>query len=64
VTVGNDARHSTAAATYFLSWLDRLDAAAATNRAYRTEAERHAVREDIKKAKTFYLSIKDTGFER
>ena len=64
VTVGNDARHSTAAASYFLSWLDRLDAAAANNRTYRTEAERQAVREDLTKAKAFYMSVRDAGTER
>jgi hypothetical protein len=64
VTVGNDARHSTTAAAYFLSWLDRLDAAAANNAAYRTEVERQAVREDIKKAKTFYMSVRDAGSGR
>jgi TolB protein len=64
VTVGNDTRHSTAAAAYFLSWLDRLDAAAAESLAYRTEAERQAVREDISKAKAFYTSVRRAGSER
>jgi TolB protein len=64
VTVGNDARHSTAAASYFLSWIDRLDAAAAGNAAYRTAAERQTVRDDIRKAKAFYTSVRDAGSER
>ena len=64
VTVGNDGRHSTAAAAYFLSWLDRLETAAARSLAYRTEAERQAVREDLRKAKAFYTSVRHAGSER
>ena len=36
----------------------------ANNPAYRTEVERQTVRADIKKAKTFYMSVRDTGSER
>ena len=54
VRVGDRIRRSPEAATYFLRWLDRIQAATARNPDYRTAAERAAVLADIARARTFY----------
>jgi len=54
VRVGDQPRRSRDAATYFLRWLDRIQAATERNPDYRTAAERAAVLQDIGRARTFY----------
>lgn len=54
VRVGDRPRRSREAATYFLRWLDRIQAATEANPGYRTAAERAAVLGDIGRARTYY----------
>jgi len=54
VRVGGQPRRSAEAASYFLRWLDRIHAATASNSSYRSEAERAAVLDDVKRARAFY----------
>jgi hypothetical protein len=54
VRVGDRPRRSRDAATYFLRWLDRIQAATERNPDYRTEAERAAVLQDVARARAFY----------
>ena len=54
VRVGDRPRRSRDAATYFLKWLDRIQAATEQNSNYRTPAERAAVLQDITQARVFY----------
>jgi len=54
VRVGNQPRRSREAATYFLRWLDRIQAATDRNPDYRTAAERSVVMADIGRARAFY----------
>jgi hypothetical protein len=54
VHVGGERRRSREAASYFLRWLDRIQAATADNPSYRTDAERGAVLQDVARARAFY----------
>ena len=54
VHAGGRVRRSRDAATYFLRWLDRLEAATATEPSYRTADERTAVLQDVRRARAFY----------
>ena len=54
VRVAGRSRRSREAASYFLQWLDRIQAATAANSSYRTDAERGAVLRDVAQARTFY----------
>jgi TolB protein len=54
VQVGDQARRSMEAATYFLRWLDRIRAATERDSSYRTTGERSAVLEDVARAREFY----------
>jgi TolB protein len=66
VRVGDQIRRSRNAATYFLRWLDRIQAATEHNSSYRTAAERAAVLQDIGRARAFYEQRlrEATGTER
>lgn len=57
VEVGHQPRRSRAAAAYFLQWLDRIQSATEQNAAYRTEAEREVVLQDVKRARAFYEQV-------
>jgi len=54
VRVGDRPRRSGEAATYFLRWLDRIEANSRRNQSYRTTAEREAVLRDVSKARALY----------
>jgi Tol biopolymer transport system component len=54
VRVGDQIRRSRDAATYFLRWLDRIQADTKRHPDYRTAAERAAVLQDIGRARGFY----------
>ena len=54
VRVGDRVRRSRDAATYFLRWIDRIQAATEQNSSYRTAAEREAVVQDVRRARAFY----------
>jgi hypothetical protein len=54
VSEGGGVYRSREAATYFLRWLDRLEAATRSHPAYRTPAEREQVLRDIGRARAFY----------
>ena len=54
VRAGDRPRRSREAATYFLRWLDRIQAATERNPDYRTDAERSAVLQDVARARMFY----------
>lgn len=54
VRVGDQIRRSRDAATYFLRWLDRIQAAAERNPDYRSAGERAAVLQDVGRARAFY----------
>jgi hypothetical protein len=66
VRVGDQIRRSRDAATYFLRWLDRIQAATEHNSSYRTAAERAAVLQAIGRARAFYEQClrEATGTER
>jgi hypothetical protein len=57
VEVGNQPRRSREAAAYFLKWLDRIQSATEQNPDYRTPAEREAVLQDVRRARTFYEQV-------
>ena len=57
VEVGNQPRRSREAAAYFLKWLDRIQSATEQNTDYRTPAEREAVLQDVRRARTFYEQV-------
>jgi len=54
VQVAGQVRRSRDAATYFLQWLDRVQAATEKDSSYRTPAERAAVLQDVSGARAFY----------
>ena len=54
VRVGDQMRRSREAATYFLQWLDRIQAATEHDPGYRTATERTAVLQDVGRARAFY----------
>jgi hypothetical protein len=54
VQVADQVRRSREAATYFLRWLDRIQAATEKDSSYRTAVERAAVMQDIGHAREFY----------
>jgi hypothetical protein len=59
VQVGDAPRRSREAATYFLRWIDRIQAAAEGNLAYRSQSEHDAVAQDLARARRFYEQIAD-----
>jgi TolB protein len=61
VRVGGRPRRSAEAGAYFLRWLDRIQAATAGNPSYRSEAERAAVLDDVKRARAFYEQCQREG---
>jgi Tol biopolymer transport system component len=54
VSVGDRPYRSREAATYFLRWLDRIEAATRAHPGYRTAGERDAVLADVGRARAFY----------
>jgi hypothetical protein len=54
VQVDGRVRRSADAATYFLRWLDRIQAAVEGDASYRTNGERAAVLQDVARARDFY----------
>jgi TolB protein len=54
VHVADRPRRSREAATYFLRWLQRIQAATEQDSTYRTTAERGAVLQDVARARAFY----------
>ncbi len=54
VRVAGQPRRSAEAGSYFLRWLDRIHLATAGNSSYRSDAERAAVLDDVKRARAFY----------
>jgi Tol biopolymer transport system component len=61
VRVGGQPRRSADAASYFLRWLDRIQAATAANSDYRSDRERAAVLDDVKRARAFYEQCQREG---
>ena len=57
VEVGNDARRSRGAASYFMRWIDRIRAGTEKNPHYRSASEREAVLRDLQRARRFYEGI-------
>jgi hypothetical protein len=64
VHAGGRVRRSRDAATYFLRWLDRLEAATATEPSYRTADERTAVLQDVRRARAFYEQCRREAEDR
>lgn len=54
VQVADRVRRSREAATYFLRWLDRIQAATEKDSSYRTAVERADVLQDVARARGFY----------
>ena len=61
VQVAGRVRRSRDAATYFLRWLDRIQAAVETDSNYRTALERTAVLQDVGRARAFYEQCRQEG---
>lgn len=61
VRVAGKSRRSREAASYFLRWLDRIQAATAASSSYRTDAERAAVLRDVAQARAFYEQCRRDG---
>jgi Tol biopolymer transport system component len=59
VRVDGHVRRLRGVATYFLKWLDRLEAAVESDPTYRSAAERIAVLDDIRRAREFYENCRD-----
>jgi TolB protein len=57
VQVAGAVRRSADAARYFLRWVDRIQAATERNSAYRSDAERAAVLQDVGRARAFYEQL-------